>query len=132
MAVINMLPQGGGLGDFLCFQYGIAKNGNGTRTYTSGTVTCSSASVKVIYTLLVTRYFHDDSAQSNAMSGYLKLQGSNNNSTWVDVKTMNYPTAIQDTSAYGTASGYKYYRFVFYCSTSGWGKAACGCSLIYK
>lgn len=114
------------------YPWAAAKNGNNNRTVTSGTVTCASATETIIYSLMVTRYFYDDTAQSESMTGTLKLQGSNNNSSWTDIKTLSYTTTITDTSTNGTVSGYKYYRFQFYCKTSGWGKAACACFIAYK
>lgn len=133
MAVINMLPSGGGISVDKYYPWVVTKNGGGSTTLmTSDVVTCSLATTEVIYSLAETTF--SDSASSAAANGTVKLQGSNNNSTWSDVQTLSWTTGTTSANTSGITSGYKYYRFQFYANVtgSGWGKISAGCFIAYK
>lgn len=128
MAVLNMLPQGGGgLDRYSVFDWITTRNTSGNGTITSGALTLSSNTAKVLYSMAETKF--SDSASSAAANGTVIMQGSNDNSTWVNVDTLSWNTGTTATQKSGTATGYKYYRFQLNVTTtgSGWSKiSACG------
>ena len=128
MAVINMLPHGGGgLDRYSVFDWITTRNARGNGTITSGSLTLSSNTAKVLYSMAETKF--SDSASSAAANGTVILQGSNDNSSWTNVDTMSWNTGTTATQKDGTATGYKYYRFQLNVTStsSDWAKiSACG------
>ena len=132
MAVLNYLPQSGGLSNYNVFDWITTRNTSGNGTITGGALTLAKSSAKILYSMAETKF--SDSAGSAAANGTVIIQGSNDNTTWVNVDTLTWSTATTATQKSGTATGYKYYRFQLNVTTtgSGWSKISASGFIAYR
>lgn len=130
--IINRLPMGGGVSSWNVFSWLNTRNAAGNGTITGGALTLGSNTATILYAMAETKF--SDSASSAAANGTVILQGSNDNSTWVNVDTLSWDTGTTATQKSGTTTGYKYYRFQLNVTTTGngWSKISASGFIAYR